>query len=84
MSIKLTASDLYSYFQPSPCPRRVYLKQIGKGEVPPSPYEEILIRLGEKHEASHLAGFAEWADLSEGDLDEREHRRARLFTKAFL
>lgn len=37
-----------------------------------SPYEEVIARLGQEHEKRHLATFAEFVDLSGGDLAERE------------
>ena len=68
----LTASDLYPYFRPSECRLRVYLKAKHEAEDEPSPYEAVILRLGERHEAAHLAslggaakrGFAEtWGAL---------------------
>jgi len=72
--IRLTASDFYTYFSPSKCELRIYLKHVGEEEAPPGPYEQVLFRLGERHESSHLATFSEWADLREGPLEEREYR----------
>jgi predicted RecB family nuclease len=72
--IKLTASDFYTFFSPSKCELRVYLKHIGKKEAPHGPYEEVLFRLGERHEAAHLATFPESVDLSGGTLEEREKK----------
>ena len=72
--IRLTASDFYTFLRPSKCESRIYLKQVGKEEAPPGPYEEVLFRLGERHEASHLVTFPDYVDLSEGTLEERERR----------
>jgi len=72
--IRLTASDFYTYFSPSKCELRIYLKHVGEKEAPPGPYEQVLLRLGEKHESSHLATFSEWVDLRKGPLEEREYR----------
>jgi len=74
MTVRLTASDFYTFFSPSKCELRVYLKHIGKTEAPPGPYEEVLFRLGERHEAAHLATFPEYIDLSKGHLEEREKK----------
>lgn len=79
MAIRLIASDFYTYFQPSKCENRVYLKHIGKEEAPPGPYQEVLMRLGERHEMSHLATFPQYVDVSEGSLEERQEK-----TKAAL
>jgi len=69
--IRLTASDLYTYFRPSKCEARIYLKSIGMEEEPPGPFDEILFRLGERHEKAHLATFPEYADLQEGKIEDR-------------
>ena len=74
LMLRLTASDFYTYFRPSECGNRIYLKQVGTEEDPPSPYEEVLKRLGERHEAAHLATFPEYIDLSKGHLEEREKK----------
>ena len=72
--VRLTASDFYTFFRPSKCESRIYLKHTGKEEAPPGPYEQVLFRLGDRHERSHLITFPEFADLSEGTLKEREQR----------
>ncbi|MBW1715314.1 MAG: TM0106 family RecB-like putative nuclease [Deltaproteobacteria bacterium] len=71
--IRLTASDFYTFFRPARCELRIYLKEIGKEEAAPGPYEEVLLRLGERHESSHLATFSDWMDLSKGPLEDREY-----------
>jgi predicted RecB family nuclease len=81
MSFRLTATDFYTYFQPSECGNRIYLKQIGTEEDPPSPYGEVLIRLGERHEGLHLATFPECVDLSRGTLEEREQKTREAVEK---
>lgn len=72
--VRLTASDLYTFFRPSKCEDRIYLKHVGMEEAPPGPYEQVLFRLGERHERSHLASFPEFVDLSGGTLEERAQR----------
>lgn len=72
--MQVTASDLYVYQRPSQCDRRIYLRHHGEEEVPPSPYEEVIRRLGERHEKGHLATFPAFVDLSPGIRQERERR----------
>jgi predicted RecB family nuclease len=72
--IRLTATDFYTFFRPSKCELRIYLKEIGEKEAPPGPYEQVLFKLGERHEVSHLATFPEYIDLSKGSLEDREER----------
>ncbi len=71
-TVRVTASDFYSYHRPSECDLRVYLRHKGEKEAPPGPYEEVLRRLAERHERTHLATFATVLDLSAGTRQERE------------
>ena len=73
-TVLLRASDTYSLYQPSKCQLRVYLRQRGVEEGPPGPYEEVLRRLGKRHEKAHLSTFREVVDLSGGTVEEREQR----------
>lgn len=79
--IRLTASDFYTYFRPSKCEIRIYLKSIGMEEGPPGPFEEVLFKLGERHEKAHLATFQEFADLQKGTLEERVDKTTQEIKK---
>jgi len=72
--MRIAASDFVSYYRPSKCELRLYLRHHGEPEEPPSPYEETLRRLGERHEKAHLATFPVVVDLSLGSLDDRRER----------
>jgi len=56
--IRLTASDFYTYFRPSKCEVRIYLKSIGMEEGPPGPFDEVLFRLGERQTYRFLEAVA--------------------------
>ncbi len=73
-TVRVTASDFYSYHRPYECDLRVYLRHKGEKEAPPGPYEEVLWRLAERHERAHLATFPTVLDLSTGTREERERR----------
>lgn len=79
--IRLTASDFYTLFRPTRCENRVYLRQLGVEEAPSSPYDEVLLRLGEKHETAHLSSFPEFVDLRGGSLIEREQKTKEEINK---
>ena len=79
--LRLTASDFYTYFRPSKCELRIYLKSIGMLEGPPGPFAEILFKLGDRHEKAHLATFPKYADLSEGNFRERINRTKQEIQK---
>jgi predicted RecB family nuclease len=70
--LRLTASDFYTVFRPSKCENRVYLRQKGLEEGLPSPYDEVIRKLGARHEQAHLSLFPEIIDLSSGSREDRE------------
>jgi len=72
--VRVTASDLYSYYCPSECPGRVWLRERGEPEGEPSPYQEVLLMLGKRHEESHLASLPTPTDLSSVPREERPTR----------
>jgi predicted RecB family nuclease len=72
--VRLTASDFVTYFRPSKCENRIYLRHIGKKESEPSPYDQVLLNLGQKHETRHLSSFTDFVDIREGSLQEREDK----------
>ena len=72
--MQLNASDFYSLYRPSKCGGRVYLRHKETEESPAGPYEEVLHRLGEKHESSHLKTFPVFVDLGSGSPEERERK----------
>jgi hypothetical protein len=71
--MRLTASGFYTFFRPSKCENRVYLSLKDFEEAPPSPYGEIIRRLGERHESDRLSLFPEAVNLRLGTLEDREN-----------
>lgn len=72
--MKLSASDFYSLYRPSVCGLRVYLRHVGEPEAPPGPYDEVVLRLGQRHEEEHLASFPSVVNLRAGTREERRKR----------
>lgn len=70
-TLRLTATDLITYCRPSRCELRLYLRHHGEGEAEPGPYDEVIRRLGQVHERSHLQTFTKYADLSSAPEEER-------------
>lgn len=75
--MKILASDFYTYYKPSECPLRVYLLEAGHKPSPPGPLEELLVRLGERHEKDHLSTFPQVVDLGDLPFGERLERTQR-------
>jgi predicted RecB family nuclease len=73
-SRRLLATDFFGLYRPSKCRLRVWLVEQGLPEAPPSPYTEVLMRLGREHERRHLSLFPQALDLSAGTLEERAKR----------
>jgi len=74
MALKIKPSYFYNLYRPSKCDLRLYLQQKGIEPAPPSAFEQVLFRLGQRHEKNHLCTFTEFTDLtgepSERTLDE--------------
>ena len=72
--MRLTASDFYTYWRPSECGLRVHYRHRGVPEGEPGPYEEVIRRLGGRHEQAHLETLGPYVDLRGGSLAERARR----------
>src|SRR6266566_9018297 len=71
ITMKITAQDFFQLYSPSSCDLRVSLRAKGESEAPLSEFEQVLMRLGLRHEAGHLASFSTIADLRGNSLAER-------------
>jgi len=78
--MRLSASDIYAHHRPSPCSLRVYLRHRGELESEPGEYEEVLRRLGERHERSHLSSLRGVVELDAGMREERERLTRQAVT----
>jgi hypothetical protein len=56
--MRLTPSDIVSLYRPTLCSNRVFLRQKGEPEAEPSAFEQVLRRLGIRHEQQHLRHLA--------------------------
>ena len=70
----LSPATIYSLHCPSPCELRPWLLAHGAPEAEPGAFQQVLARLGRRHEANHLAGLGPVADLSGGTFAERIER----------
>ncbi len=72
--MRLTASDFMIYWRPSPCKLRVFLHEKGEPGAEPGAFDEVMRRLGIRHEQEHLATLGPYLDLGTVLLDERVGR----------
>ena len=69
--MRLTASDFMTYWRPSPCELRVFLHEKGEPEAEPGAFDEVMRRLGIRHEQEHLVTLGPYLDLSNVLIGER-------------
>lgn len=69
--MQLSAQEFVSFYRPSPCPSRVYLRAHNVPEAEPTAWDVVLRELGQRHETSHLNTFPAYLDLGAGDFDTR-------------
>ncbi|MGB6471579.1 MAG: hypothetical protein WBE88_12030, partial [Candidatus Acidiferrales bacterium] len=72
--MRLTPSDLIAYYRPKECELRVWLRARGEREEAASEYDQVLRRLGQRHERQHLATLGECVALDTGTEEERVRR----------
>jgi hypothetical protein len=70
--MRFRASNSYDFYRPSKCERRVALRYRGVPEAGRSEFEELLFRLGDRHEKAHLGTLPDAVDLSTPDDEARE------------
>jgi len=76
--LKLTAQDFHRRYAPKKCDLRIFLRERGVEESPPSEFEQVLMRLGQRYEAKHLATFPEAIDLRSFESDKRFEQTVAL------
>src|SRR5208282_4224933 len=72
--MRLITSDFVTHHRPTKCELRVFLRHQGEKEAEPGPFDEVLHRLGLRHEQQHLATLGPHTDLSGLPEDERIRR----------
>lgn len=64
MAFVIKPSDFYSLYSPSQCDLRLYLSFKGVEPSPPGAFEQLIFKLGQRHEKNHLATFSDVSDLT--------------------
>lgn len=79
--MRLTPSDFFSYHRPSPCDLRVFLRQRQEPEEGSTPYDEVMRRLGLRHEKSHLATLGSFTDVRDASLHEQVRKTSEAIAR---
>lgn len=66
------ASNTYDFYRPSKCERRVALRHRGVKEADRTEFDNLLARLGDRHEKAHLTTLAGVINLAGMDDEARE------------
>src|SRR5271168_2049274 len=74
--MRLIASDFITNYRPNFCDLRVWLRHRGEQARNASAFDEVLHRLGERHEQEHLATLGAALDLSRLDEKQRQEKSA--------
>ena len=74
--MELHASDIVALYRPSLCENRILRRERGEPKSEPSAFDEVLRRLGIRHEREHLARLGPHLDLSPVPFPERFQRTA--------
>jgi predicted RecB family nuclease len=69
--MRLIATDIITRYRPNPCDLRVWLRHQGEPQREPTEFEQVLYRLGDRHEREHLATLGLYLDLSRLAEEER-------------
>lgn len=76
--MKLTTQNIYDYYSPSQCERRLFYRFTGEEEAPPGPFQEVLFTLGRRHEENHINSLSEYFDVSEIPLNQQAEKTKEL------
>src|SRR3954462_9213520 len=69
--MRVIASEIITLHRPTPCELRIYLREHGAPEGESGPFEQLLRRMGIRHEQQHLQTLGLYADLSKIPQPER-------------
>jgi hypothetical protein len=75
--MRLIATDIITHYRPNPCDLRVWLRHQGEPQREPTEFEQVLYRLGDRHEREHLATLGPCLDLSRFAEEERVGKTAQ-------
>ena len=76
--MKLSVGNIYDLFSPTECEKRLYYRYKGEEEIPPGPFEEMLFKLGARHERSHINSLGEYSDVSKLPQNQRTEKTREL------
>ncbi|MBE0478552.1 TM0106 family RecB-like putative nuclease, partial [Candidatus Aerophobetes bacterium] len=77
-TMKLTVQNIYDFYAPSQCERRLFYRFIGEKEASPGPFEQVIFRLGQRHEKNHIDSLGEYVNVSRLPSNQRPEKTKEL------
>jgi len=77
--MKISTQIIYHLYAPYYCEKRLFFAYHKVKPLEPGPFEELIYKLGLRHEQNYLNTVGKYLDVSEGRLDERA-----VLTKKFM
>jgi predicted RecB family nuclease len=72
--MKIRVQNIYDLHSPSFCERRLYYRFRGEEEAVPSPFEELIFKLGKRHELAHVNSLGEYLDVTGFPREQQEEK----------
>lgn len=69
--MRISVQIIYNLFAPSYCERRLFFAYNNIKPLEPGPFEQLIYKLGLRHEENYLRSIGKYADASRGRLKER-------------
>jgi len=69
--MKISAQIIYSLFAPSYCEKRMYFTYNRVKALEPGPFEQLIFKLGLRHEENYLNSITGYRDISFGKMEDR-------------
>ena len=76
--MKFTVQNIYDFYSPSLCERRLFYRFIGEEETPPGPFEEVIFMLGQRHEKNYVNSLGEYIDVSKVSRGQQPEKTKEL------
>lgn len=76
--MKLATQNIYDFYYPSQCERRLFYRFNREEEIPPGPFEQVIFRLGKRHEETHIKSLGEYFNVLELPRDQQIKKTEEL------
>ncbi len=79
--MRISAQIIYNLFAPSYCEKRLFFAYHKVKALEPGPFEQLIYKLGLRHEENYRRSLGQYADASAGNLKERRAITQKYITE---